>query len=134
MGLECRLRETLTPDKQACAACDRFFNPRRDPIRLTGLDQGAHLCLKQKRVADPQRPNTRYEPVQELGFNVGVEEDALGRHADLSGVVVAALNHRLDDAVEIGAAVHDGRCCTPMLQSRAGSGREFVVQGPAHPR
>ena len=50
------------------------------------------------------------------------------------GVVVATLDHRLDDAVEIGAAIHDGGRHTPMLQGRAGAGRELVVQGPAHPR
>ena len=63
-----------------------------------------------------------------------MDEDALRRHANLSGVVVAALDHRLDDAVEIRAAVHDGGRHAPMLQGRAGPGRELVVQRPAHPR
>ena len=134
MGLSVVSERRSPPTSDPSPARNRLLNPRRDPIRLTRLDQRAHLGLKPKRVADPQRTNARREPVQERGFDVGVDEDALGRHANLSGVVVAALDHRLDDAVEIGAAVHDSGRDAPMLQGRAGSGRELVVQGPAHPR
>ena len=62
-----------------------------------------------------------------------MDEDALGRHANLPGMVVAALDHGLDDAAEIGAAIHEGGRRAPVLQGRPRSRRELVVQGPAHP-
>ena len=36
-------------------------------------------------------PDTRCEPLQELGLDVRMDEDALGRHANLSGVVYPPL-------------------------------------------
>ena len=73
--------------------------------------------------------NARREPVNELGYDVGMNEDPLGRHANLAGVVVAALDHGLDDATEIGAAVHDGGRHAPVLQGRPRSRRELAGAG-----
>ena len=63
-----------------------------------------------------------------------MDEDALGRHANLSGVVVSTLDHRLNDAAKICAAIDDSGRNTAMLQGRAGAGRELMVQIPAHTR
>ena len=62
-----------------------------------------------------------------------VHEDALRRDADLAGMVVAALDHRLDDLVEVGAAVDDRRRGAAMLQRAARAGRQLAVQIPADP-
>jgi hypothetical protein len=57
--------------------------------------------------------------------------DALRRDADLAGMVVATLDQRLDDPLEIGAAVDDRRCRPAVLQRRARAMRQLGMQIPA---
>ena len=49
-------------------------------------------------------------------------ENALGRDAHLTGMIVAALDHWLDHLVEVGTAVDNGRGGPAMLQSAARAG------------
>ena len=63
-----------------------------------------------------------------------MDEDALHRHADLARVIVAAFDDRLDDAVEIGAAVDDHRRGAAMLQRAARARGELAAQIPADAR
>ena len=90
-----------------------------------GRISGPDLGVLQHGIADPQRLDARDEPLREVVGDLLVHVDALRRHADLAGVVVAALDDRLDDLVEIGAAVDDGRRRAAVLQRGARPGGEL---------
>ena len=123
-----RLRQPLAAGQQPGAALDRLVDPGGDPVDLARLDQRPHLRLRQQRIADLERPHMGHEALQESRLDIGMDEDALGRDADLAGMVIAALDHRINDPVEIGAAVDDGRRRAAMFERRARAMRQLAAQ------
>ena len=84
-------------------------------------------------IADAQRGDACRNPLDEVGENIGVDEDALDRNANLSGVIVAALHDGLDDPIQFRTAIDDDRRRTAMFQRAARSRRVLAAQMPAHP-
>ena len=74
----------------------------------------------------------RRQPLDEFGLDIAVDEDALRRDANLASVVVAALDDRLDDPVEPGAAVDDDRRRAAVLKRATRSRCELAAQIPAN--
>jgi hypothetical protein len=61
-----------------------------------------------------------------------MDENALRGEANLTSVIVAALDDRLDDLVEPGAAVDDDGCRAAMLKRATRARGELAAQLPAN--
>src|SRR4030095_3258895 len=66
--------------------------------------------------------------VHDLGLDVGVYENPLGRDAHLTSMAIATLDHGLDHLVEFGTAIDDRRGGPAMLQRTARSGCQLAAQ------
>src|SRR4029077_8675930 len=108
-----------------------LLNPGLDPVRLPRVDQRSYLDLEREGVANTQRSDTRGKTLHELGLDVGMHENALGRDAHLTGMIVAAFDYRLDHLVEVGTAVDNRRGGPAMLQGAARARCQLAVQIPS---
>src|SRR5271157_19641 len=95
------------------------------------MDERADLGFCEDRVSNPESGDASSEAVEEGAFDIGVNVDALGRDADLAGVVVAAFDQGINDLVEVGAPVDDRRGSPAMFKGAARPRGELGAQMPA---
>ena len=103
------------------------------PDDLARPDEGSHLGLRRQRIADLQPAGALGQPFAELGHDRGMREDPLHRHADLAGVVEAALCQRGHRGREVGIGGDDHRGRATMLEGTARARRQAGAQAPADP-
>jgi hypothetical protein len=95
-------------------------------------DQRPDFGFGRERITDPQCRHTSAEAVEKRALEVRMDVDPLHRHADLAGMVIAALRQWLDQPVAVGAAVDDRRRGTTMLQRATRSRRQLGAERPAN--
>jgi hypothetical protein len=79
----------------------REGHPVLNAVYFFREDQRSDLGIEVCWIAYPEALYTAREAIHEAGLEVLVNLDALDRYADLARVVVAALDKRLDDLVEV---------------------------------
>ncbi len=87
------------------------------------MDERTDVGIFLERVADMECGDSGGQLLDERAQDIGMDEDPLHRHADLAGMVIAALHDRLDDPIEPGATVDDDRGGTAVFERAAGAGR-----------
>ena len=87
-----------------------------------GVISGPTSVSGKRRISHLQGLDPCRHPVDEFLLKRGVHVDALDRHADLPRVVVSTLDDRLDDFLEVGAAVDDEGSDATVLESAARTG------------
>jgi hypothetical protein len=86
---------SLAAHHDARASGGGLLNPGLDPVRLPRVDQRADLGLGRERIANAQRPDPRGKTVHELGLDVGVYENPLGRDAHLTSMAISVAERSL---------------------------------------
>ena len=115
------------------AAGYRLLHPGVDALDLARPDQRADLGLRRRRIADLERAGALGEAAGQFWGDRGMGEHALYGHADLAGVIEAALGKRRDGVVEVGVGRDDHRRRAAVLERAAGAWREPRAQAPADP-
>ena len=104
-----------------------------DALDFLRADQRADFGLGQQRIADLQLAGTLGQRRRQLAYDRPVREHPLHRHADLPGMVEAALGQGRHRLGEIGVGGDDHRRRTAMLQGAAHARRQLRAQLPADP-
>ena len=71
------------------------------------------------RVADLQAADPVDKPVDELVVDLRVDDQSIGRHADLALVQELAEDGRVDGEAEVGVVEDDGRAVPAQLEGHA---------------
>ena len=107
------------------AARFRLGDPGGDAIRLPGKNQRTDIRFLMSWVAGSERSNAGGELLNEMGANILVDEDALGRDADLTGEVIPAFGERVHDRVQVGASVTMAGAAPPCSRADRVPGASF---------
>src|SRR4051812_41492050 len=89
---------------------------RRDPVAMSGTDQGTHLGLVVGRVGDDDSLHCLLELRHEVVVRRSLHEDARARAAVLTGVVEDGVRRRRGSLLHVGVGAHHVRALAAQLQ------------------
>ena len=110
--------ETIAVSAQTAISAFRFclLDQLHDAIGLVFVDERPDKSVRLRWVADLQRPGAFHEFVRELIKDTVIDDDAIDRHADLSGMHELAPNCGVDSCVDICVVQNDNRSIAAKLQ------------------
>src|ERR1700677_4317925 len=95
------IAEPLGACRQLSSRLDSLGNPLFNAIHFLGQNERPHFCFHQSGVSDVETLNPVREEVDEALFDLLMHEYSLYGHADLTRMVVAPFDQRLDNGFDI---------------------------------
>src|ERR1700719_4088000 len=129
-GIERRAVDA-SPADESRARRHGLVGPSQHPVGLARKNERAELGLGKEWITDLQGCYPGGEAVEKRTLEIRMHINPLNRHADLAGMIIAPLDQRLDQAVEVGIAVDDHRRGAAVLQGTARPRRQLGAKMPA---